>query len=260
MTAHRPLKLSVENFARFKNSEFIFNTGVTVVVGENDSGKSSLLSALGRLAYAGVSSMSAYKDLWGTHIRTGENYFKLLLEDADGVVLRSCKMFATGVVHELKVDFPFYVGEHHCYSPHPPYDRTEYDANLALSAAQRFMPDLVELTNDSQGRFSAKFADGTVQPFSRLGGGVNKIVGIIYEACKVAKQVESRKGSIGLVLIENVDNYLHPNVQKTLLPTLRELFPTVRFIVETHSPFIVQSVAQGEVINLDGGIEDSVCG
>ena len=49
--------------------------------------------------------------------------------------------------------------------------------------------------------------------------------------------------SPGVVLIDEVELHLHPSWQQTVLPTLMSLFPNVQFIVTTHSPQILTSIA-----------------
>ncbi len=49
------------------------------------------------------------------------------------------------------------------------------------------------------------------------------------------------------VLIDEVENHLHATMQRSLLPSFIEAFPTVQFIVSTHSPLIVGSVKDSAV-------------
>ncbi|MCH8080513.1 MAG: AAA family ATPase [Proteobacteria bacterium] len=49
------------------------------------------------------------------------------------------------------------------------------------------------------------------------------------------------------VLIDEVENHLHPTMQRAILPDLLSAFPRARFIVATHSPLIVGSVKESEV-------------
>lgn len=50
------------------------------------------------------------------------------------------------------------------------------------------------------------------------------------------------KKTPGIVMIDEVDLYLHPHWQQHILEDLQKAFPMFQFIVTTHSPFIVQSV------------------
>lgn len=49
------------------------------------------------------------------------------------------------------------------------------------------------------------------------------------------------------VLIDEVENHLHPTMQRRVLADLLNAFPEVRFIVSTHSPLIVGSVRDSSV-------------
>jgi len=45
-----------------------------------------------------------------------------------------------------------------------------------------------------------------------------------------------------VVLIDEIELHLHPGLQRTILPRLREVFPKTQFIVSTHSPQVLSSV------------------
>jgi len=47
----------------------------------------------------------------------------------------------------------------------------------------------------------------------------------------------------GVVLIDEIDLHLHPEWQQRVLRSLLEVFPRIQFIVTTHSPQVVSSVA-----------------
>lgn len=55
----------------------------------------------------------------------------------------------------------------------------------------------------------------------------------------------------GVVLIDEIDLHLHPKWQRRVLSDLRRVFPRLQFIATTHSPFIVQSLEAGQLVNLD---------
>ncbi|NQZ09049.1 MAG: AAA family ATPase [Algicola sp.] len=46
----------------------------------------------------------------------------------------------------------------------------------------------------------------------------------------------------GIVLIDEVETHLHVALQKQILPLLMTFFPNIQFIVTTHSPFVLSSV------------------
>jgi predicted ATPase len=55
----------------------------------------------------------------------------------------------------------------------------------------------------------------------------------------------------GIVLIDEIDAHLHIEIQKKILPVLIELFPNIQFIVTTHSPFILNSVKDAIIYDLE---------
>lgn len=52
------------------------------------------------------------------------------------------------------------------------------------------------------------------------------------------------------VCFDEPENHLHPSLQRTLLPSLLEAFPTVQFVVATHSPFVVTSSREARIFAL----------
>ena len=52
------------------------------------------------------------------------------------------------------------------------------------------------------------------------------------------------------VLIDEPENHLHPSMQREFLPRLMEAFPSHKFIVATHSPFVVSSTPDAAVYAL----------
>jgi predicted ATP-binding protein involved in virulence len=58
----------------------------------------------------------------------------------------------------------------------------------------------------------------------------------------------------GVVLIDELDMHLHPNWQMSVVDDLKAAFPSIQFVVTTHSPFIVQSLKKEELIILEEGV------
>lgn len=54
----------------------------------------------------------------------------------------------------------------------------------------------------------------------------------------------------GLVLVDDIDLYLHPRWQLTLIEGIRTLFPNVQFIATTHSPMTIASLRADEIVRL----------
>lgn len=55
----------------------------------------------------------------------------------------------------------------------------------------------------------------------------------------------------GIVIIDELENHLHIGLQKKILPFLTGFFPNIQFIVSTHSPFIINSIDNAVIYDLE---------
>ena len=55
----------------------------------------------------------------------------------------------------------------------------------------------------------------------------------------------------GIVLIDEIETHLHLELQKKILELLTTVFPKIQFIVTTHSPFILNSLPDVVIYDLD---------
>lgn len=94
-------------------------------------------------------------------------------------------------------------------------------------------------------------------PFGALSDGQRNIIAMVGDLAFKAAQLnphledEVMRRTPGIVMIDELDLHLHPRWQRHVMDDLRKLFPEVQFIVTTHSPFIVQTAREGELIPLD---------
>ena len=63
--------------------------------------------------------------------------------------------------------------------------------------------------------------------------------------------LENPLQAAGVVLIDELELHLHPKWQREASEKLRKTFPNIQFIATTHSPFVIQALKPGELINLD---------
>jgi predicted ATPase len=78
-----------------------------------------------------------------------------------------------------------------------------------------------------------------------MSGGLNALFGIAWQIHTFGFDKESCT-----VLIDEPENHLHPSMQRELLPKLVAAFPSYKFIVATHSPFVVSSKPDAAVYAL----------
>jgi len=101
------------------------------------------------------------------------------------------------------------------------------------------------------------FTNGKILPYHFLSDGLRNMLLMIADIAYRAGELNSHLGkravleTPGVVLIDELDLYLHPNWQRRVVNNLRETFPKIQFITTTHSPFIIQSMPKGELIDLN---------
>ena len=55
----------------------------------------------------------------------------------------------------------------------------------------------------------------------------------------------------GIILVDEIETHLHLELQKKILPILTELFSNIQFVVTTHSPFILSSLDNAVIYDLE---------
>ncbi|MBQ9014175.1 MAG: AAA family ATPase [Bacilli bacterium] len=89
----------------------------------------------------------------------------------------------------------------------------------------------------------------------QLSGGYKAILSVVSDIAKRLALANPHSinplNEQAVILIDEIDLHLHPKWQKTIVADLKRTFPNCQFIVSTHSPFIVQSLKQEELINIE---------
>lgn len=82
-------------------------------------------------------------------------------------------------------------------------------------------------------------------PIDAVSGGIAAIIDLSWQIF-----MYNDKNNF-VVIIDEPENHLHPELQRTLLPNFLEAFPSAQFIISTHNPFIISSVSDSNVYVLD---------
>ncbi len=91
-----------------------------------------------------------------------------------------------------------------------------------------------------------------VSDFTTLSDGYSAIFNIISELIMRMENKASRSYDIqGIVLIDEIETHLHIDLQKKILPFLTSFFPKIQFIVSTHSPFVLNSIKNTVIFDLE---------
>jgi len=54
-----------------------------------------------------------------------------------------------------------------------------------------------------------------------------------------------------IVMVDEIETHLHVELQKRILPFLTRVFPNVQFIATTHSPFVINSLDNAIIFDLE---------
>ena len=52
-------------------------------------------------------------------------------------------------------------------------------------------------------------------------------------------------------MIDKIETHLHLELQKNIMPLLTTIFPNIQFVVTTHSPFILNSLENAVIYDLE---------
>ncbi len=141
------------------------------------------------------------------------------------------------------------------------YALQEGTPDTALSAVKQAIKNCVNDLRDifyhvREDDIHVHFSDGRQVAFRMLSEGFRNMVAmtadIAWRAVVLNPQFEKEAAlkTPGIVLIDEIDLHLHPKWQRRVVEDLRRAFPRMQFIATTHSPFIIQSLRPGELIDL----------
>lgn len=90
---------------------------------------------------------------------------------------------------------------------------------------------------------------GTVVRGGDLSEGERSVMAIVGHVMMQAGRLgfEDPFSASGLVMIDEIDEHLHPGLAQRFLPTLITSFPNLQWIVTSHSPQVWQSAPEGSV-------------
>ncbi len=96
--------------------------------------------------------------------------------------------------------------------------------------------------------------EGKAFGFTQLSDGFVAVLDIVADLIlrmQPTGSISTEFSKPGIVLIDEVETHLHLQLQKEILPLLTTLFPNIQFIVSTHSPFVLNSLANATAYDLE---------
>ena len=124
------------------------------------------------------------------------------------------------------------------------------------AALIQVLPDVVDISTNIDGKrrvyFHTKAGDKVL--INQLGSGYQSLITWVVDYAKrqFDRYPESPNplAEPGIVLVDEIDLHLHPTWQRKVISFLRGLFPKTQFIVTAHSPLVVQSADDINVVVL----------
>lgn len=130
--------------------------------------------------------------------------------------------------------------------------------DVVRQAVMTCIPGALDFYHDTDyDELTIKLEKEGLVPFNSLSDGYRNMVGMVADIAHRAARLNPHHGAdaaiktTGIVLIDEIDLHLHPKWQRRVVMDLKKAFPGLQFIASTHSPFILQSLEPGEVIDLD---------
>ena len=274
----RITSIAMKDFRNFKNSRFEFKPGINILYGDAGSGKSNLLHAL-------IIAMNGSNVIFPgmPHIRFAPTDARFEYHKKDQTYVKdifwpeiTCNAFLDKEYEWTMFKFNHTASTMTENKPNPKFedeqpifnyfysniengDVCEYRKVLAL--LNKFMNEFEKcsiICDDYQVEVVYKTEDN-ICGARYLDAGRRKLMNLFVH---IAMQMiinnyfnqEFNKVS-GVVLIDDVEVFLHANFQWKILDALHKYFPNVQFIVTTHSPIILVST-HANCINMNGGCDD----
>ena len=129
--------------------------------------------------------------------------------------------------------------------------------NLQTALAEIYDNEKLSLSYDAE-HLDFQILIPGFEPFSlnNMADGYSAFVSILFE---IILRINDSNAVVdynrqGVVLIDEIETHLHVELQKRVLPFLTKMFPNVQFIVATHSPFVITSLDNAVVFDLEKAV------
>lgn len=118
-----------------------------------------------------------------------------------------------------------------------------------------FADETIELVFDEE-TFEFHILQQGKEPFdfNTLSGGYQAVLDIVVDIIMRMQNQTQRSFAFrlpGIVLIDEIETHLHLELQKNIMPLLTTVFPNIQFVVTTHSPFILNSLENVVIYDLE---------
>ena len=194
---------------------------ITLVVGDNGSGKSYLINSILQ-NYGGNDEFNTYELLYANSLNV---LCKVKNENGGSFIHNTTENFIFKERNNIENWFKLY---------------NRNDLKLIINKDEPFWLPFSPFEDDKGNRYSP----------SCLSSGYDKVLQILAWISNKGNYCVNNKEN-SLILIDDFDIYLHPTLQLHFLKTLSDYMPeNHQFIISTHSPFVASQFSDDDKIIL----------
>ncbi len=115
---------------------------------------------------------------------------------------------------------------------------------LGTDNNEYIIEDFFPLVDDDKLFLYLHLQNGKDVMFDNLPAGYNRLFSIAFDLAYrlFILRKDNEDEPHGIVIIDEVDLHLHPTLEQEVIERLRRTFPTVQFIVSTHSPLVLSNL------------------
>lgn len=99
--------------------------------------------------------------------------------------------------------------------------------------------------------------EGDQTSFEQMSDGEKAVITLVGDiarrACILNPHLEDPLKSPGVVMVDEIEQHLHPQWQRRIVEKLPEVFPNIQFIFTSHSPIVCNSVGPDELLVIRDG-------
>ena len=138
--------------------------------------------------------------------------------------------------------------------------QTVHEFQLFQNTIKKFMAIMLETSDDIKIEYSIETQGMEItigehkDSIYNISTGYRAILSMImelaYRAAVLNPSMEDFSELEGVVLIDEIDAHLHPKWQWKILDAIRQVFPSVQFIIATHSPIVISSIKDARIIKI----------
>ena len=209
---------------------------------------------LRNLGYLGWDEETAYSDIWINRLMKIWTLWDRANRTVDGEkkALENCETFkAQGVVNEEEYKEDIKLHKSRIENALREKSRYDNEVQAIRNCLIKFSKGdkNIEVTDFfvsvyEESGLCLQTRDGSNPSFIKLPAGYKRlffmVLDIAYRSLLLSQG--STTDLAGIVVIDEIDLHLHPELEQSVLARFRKTFPRVQFIISTHSPLVLSAV------------------